>query len=280
MDVEDDPKKPEFASLESYREFAHRVRHDRRYVWDSKQQAFLDTVLATSQDRNVMIKAKTIFYRAQLGTDYRSVSDQYDDYGNEIVEEACGFGAERMKPLANRAKEGRINPAGIPMLYLASSEQTAISEVRPWLGSVISVAQVSVLRELRAVNLSRGHGKLSVGHLTLDELEGAKPVDARKKEKAVWIDIDNAFSQPVERSDDAADYVPTQILAELFRDAGFDAVIYRSQFGEKGYNIALFNVEDADVINCAPYRIEGIDLKYKEIGSRSYFKASGGHTGT
>ena len=276
MDV-DDPKKPEFASLESYREFAHRVRHDRRYVWDSKQQAFLDTVLATSKDRGVMIKANTIFYRAQLGTDYRSVRDQH---GYEIVEEACGFGAERMKPLANRAKEGRINPAGIPMLYLASSEQTAISEVRPWLGSVISVAQVSILRELRAVDLSRGHGALSVGHLTLDELEESKPVDARKREKAVWIDIDNAFSQPVERSDDAADYVPTQILAELFRDAGFDAVIYRSQFGEKGYNIALFNVEDADVINCAPYRIEGIDLKYKEIGSRSYFKASGGHTGT
>jgi RES domain-containing protein len=185
-----------------------------------------------------------------------------------------------MKPLANRAREGRINPAGIPVLYLASSEQTAISEVRPWLGSVISVAQVSVLRELRAVDLSRGHGALSVGHLTLDELEGGKPVDARKKEKAVWIDVDNAFSQPVERSDDAADYVPTQILAELFRDAGFDAVIYRSQFGEKGYNIALFNVKDADVINCAPYRIVGIDLKYDEIGSRSYFKASGGHTGT
>ena len=177
-----------------------------------------------------------------------------------------------MKPLRDRAKEGRANPAGIPVLYLASAKQTAISEVRPWIGTPLSVAQCKIVRDLKAVDLSFGHGKLSISHLTLKELGGVEGLDAQKKEKAVWIDIDNAFSRPVTLSDDAAGYAPTQILAELFQDAGYDAIVYRSQFGEMGYNIALFNVEDAEVITAAPYHVTGIDVKFDEIGDRWFSK--------
>jgi hypothetical protein len=264
MDI-DDPKLPEFASWRSYQEFARRVRRARRYVWPNEVQAFLDTVFATLRDRDLKISQGTILYRAQLGIDYDPL---VDEGGIEIGEEAHGFGSVRMKPLADRAKEGRVNPAGIPVLYLASTEQTAISEVRPWVGSEVSVAQFKILRDLRAVDVSLGHGKSPIGNLTFANLLGEKPADAKRKEKAVWIDIDNAFSQPVTVSDDAADYVPTQILAERFQDAGYEAIIYRSQFGEKGYNVALFNVADADAINCAPYQVGSIEVKYKEIGNR------------
>jgi RES domain len=261
----DDPKKPEFASWRSYQEFARRVQHTRRYVWDSKVQAFLDTVLATLKERDVKIPKGTVLYRAQRGIEYESI---VDEDGSEIGEEPHGFGPKRMRPLADRATEGRVNPAGIPVLYLASTEKTAISEVRPWVGSEISVAQFKFVRDLRAVNLSLGHGQLAIADLTFDQLSGDKPMDAEVKEKAVWIDIDNAFSTPVTLSDDAGDYVPTQILAELFRDAGYDAIVYRSQFGEKGYNVALFDVKDAEAVNCAPYRVTGIEVSFTEIGNR------------
>lgn len=257
----DDPKKPEFSSWKSYDEFARRIRHDRRYVWRKEVQAFLDTVLSTLKDRDRSIKKDTIFCRAQLGIEWKTVSD-------ERGEEPYGHCEERMKPLVNRATEGRVNPAGIPVLYLASCEQTAISEVRPWIGSQISVAQFKVLRDLRAVDLSLGHGQVAIGALTFDHLLGKTAPDAETKKTVVWINIDNAFSQPVTLSDDTATYVPTQILSELFRDAGYDAIIYRSQFGKKGYNIAMFNVENADIINCAPYRVEGIEVRSKEIGDR------------
>ncbi|WP_326492288.1 RES family NAD+ phosphorylase [Rhizobium leguminosarum] len=107
-------------------------------------------------------------------------------------------------------------------------------------------------------------------NLILGHILNGTPMSLEEKERAVWISIDNAFSQPVTRSDDMADYVPTQILAEVFKNAGYDAIGYKSQFGEKGLNIVLFNPDDADVINCAPYRVTGLEVSFKEIGNRWY----------
>ena len=177
-----------------------------------------------------------------------------------------------MKPLEDRAKEGRANPAGIPVLYLASCQQTAISEVRPWIGTELSVAQFKIVRDLKALDLSQGHGEFWIDHLTLKQIDDSEKIDAKATEKAVWIEIDNAFSRPVRHSDDVANYAPTQILAELFQDAGYDAIVYRSQFGEMGFNIALFNVEDAEPITAVPCRVTGINIEFDEMGDRWFSK--------
>jgi hypothetical protein len=57
-------------------------------------------------------------------------------------------------------------------------------------------------------------------------------------------------------------------LAELFRQQGYECIIYRSQFGKEGYNVVLFNLDDAEPINCAPYEVTEIEVKYREIGNR------------
>lgn len=121
---------------------------------------------------------------------------------------------------------------------------------------------------MKAIDLSRGHGKSSLSEIKLSHLLGDEVPDAETKTKAVWIEIDNAFSRPVTLSDDAADYVPTQILAELFRSEGYDAVIYKSQFGEKGYNIALFDPDAAEPVSCAPYQVKKITVEAEQFGNR------------
>lgn len=259
----DDPIFAEFASWGSYNRFARGVRHQRRYVWTDEQSAFLRAVRATIRGRDVQIPKGMILYRAQRGIDWQM---QTDEHGNEVGEYPIGFDATRMKPRINQATEGRANPAGIPFLYLGTTEQTVISEVRPWVGASVSVAQFKILRTLRALDLSRGHGQLSIGDITLRQLAGEETMSPEAKEKAVWIDIDNAFSRPITLSDDAADYAPTQILAELFRDEGYDAIVYKSLFGEKGFNVALFNPNDADILNCAPYEVTGMELSFKQSG--------------
>lgn len=258
----DHPEIPEFASYRSYQQFAQRVRHQNRYVWDDHVKAFIDTVLATLKDRDVVLKKGTPLYRAQQGINY--VSFRRND-----LEEPSGYDAARMKPRPNRSTEGRANPAGVSVLYLGTTKQNVISEIRPWVGAEVSVAQFQLKRKLRVLDLSRNHGKSSMGIL-LDHFVNGTPLTAEQREGAVWIDIDNAFSRPVTKSDDTADYVPTQILAEIFKNAGYDAIGYKSQFGEKGLNIVLFNPDDADVINCAPYQVTALEVSFKEIGNMWY----------
>ena len=267
----DDPQIPEFGSWRNYRKFEERVRRYRRHIWDRETGAFLDTVMCTRQNRDAEISKGTILWRAQLGVDYVPLRD--DASGEEVGEEPMGFSSARMKPVAEYAREGRANSSGIPILYLASTEQTAISEVRPWVGSEVSVAQFRVARQLSAIDLTQGYGKSPWSGLTLGQLWGKEEVSAEDKARAVWTDIDNAFSQPVTPSDEWENYIPTRILAELFQEAGYDAIVYRSQFGQEGqdgYNIAIFRLEDAEILNCAPYRVKSIEVSFEEFGNRWY----------
>ena len=261
--------RPEFRSWQSFEDFEQRVRYIRRYVWDEEVHEFLNTVLKTRDDRDGQIPEGAILWRAQLGIDYQSTCDED---GNETGVHRLGFRPERMKPPVRGGDGGRASPAGIPVLYLATEKQTAISEVRPWIGSEISVAQFRVVRDLKAIDLSQEFGKSPFNYLSIQQFLGMGPVGPDKKEKVVWAAIDNAFSRPVTRTEDSSEYVPTQILAELFRDADYDALVYRSQFGENGYNVAIFNLEDAEILNCAPYEVEGIDVKYKQMDSEWFRK--------
>lgn len=258
---------PEFTGLDAYWKFSREIRHGRRFAWTAEVTDFLNTVRATIRDRDRTVPTGFILFRAQVGIEW---DDIRDDNGAVISEEPVGFGRTRMSPRKNLASDGRANAAGVPVLYLASHEETAISEVRPWIGSAVSLAQFRTRRPLRALDLSVRHGKSSLPNLKY--LMGDAVPDAATKEEAIWTEIDNAFSRPVTRSDDGGDYAPTQILADLFRAEGYDAIVYRSQFGELGFNIVLFHIEDAEPINCAPYEVTSIKVDFKEIGNR-WFKS-------
>ncbi len=263
----DDPTKPEFASWLSFTRFVESVRKSNRYVWDDKVRLFLETVVATINQRDTPIPKGSILYRAQQGIDWVR---HHDEDGNFTGEEPWGYAASRMKPLTDRAREGRANPVGIPVLYVGKTVETAISEVRPWIGAEVSVARCVANRPLRALDLSVGHAS-SLGFSHLDKLINSTPFTAAEKKSCVWNDIDRAFSRPVTASDNVADYAPTQILAELFKHQGYDALLYKSQFGDDdGYNIAIFDPDAVEVISCAPYEVKSIKVKADQIGNDWY----------
>ncbi|HEX7856152.1 MAG TPA: RES family NAD+ phosphorylase, partial [Sphingobium sp.] len=122
-----------------------------------------------------------------------------------------------------------------------------------------------------------GHGQSSFTLVNFDcHMTGTEPSAAEKK-SAVWTDIDNAFSRPVTLSDDAANYVPTQILAELFRSQGYDAIAYKSQFGEdEGFNIAVFDPSAVEIVACAPYKVKSIKVEAEQIGN-DWFRSPVNH---
>ena len=61
-------------------------------------------------------------------------------------------------------------------------------------------------------------------------------------------------------------YVPTQLLAELFKDQGYDGIAYKSVFGSDCYNIALFDLADADLISCHIFEAESLEFQFEEYG--------------
>ena len=239
----------EFKSWRSYWEFERVVKSKMRYIYRSDTKDFLNTVLATSQSRTEKIAEGRFLWRAQLGHCWHQ---HYQD-GEYIDDVPSPFPSERMKPFADRAAEGRANPKGIPCLYLATHKDTALAEVRPWIGSLVSVGQFKLLRDVTVVNCTTEEGRrvyVGKGELSPEE-----------REKAVWHDIDRAFAKPVDRNDHLADYAPAQIIAELFKAEGFDGIAYRSSLGP-GHNVALFDIETAKLESCSLFEVESIQFKH------------------
>jgi len=90
--------------------------------------------------------------------------------------------------------------------------------------------------------------------------------DVEEREKAVWNDIDRAFSEPVTTSQSTADYAATQILSELFKREGYDGIAYKSNLGS-GFNVALFDLNAADIINCFLYKVKSVEFAFDEAAN-------------
>jgi RES domain len=224
--------------------FAFHVQSDFRYFRADDVEQILAEVLATSSPRRVRVARDWRFWRARLG----AVWDE-----NAVTAEADGLticGANRphpidqMKPMQGNwgsQAEGRANPRGISYLYLATNIHTALAEVRPWIGSHVSMGEFAVVRDLTLIDCSKYHAGLSAL---------ADPSSA-SREDGLWSAIDRAFAKPVGRGDNPKDYIPTQILSEFFKSHGFDGIEYKSLLDDEGHNIALFRPNDAELRSCS-----------------------------
>lgn len=239
----------QFKSWWDYMTFSHAVKHKSRFVHDKVVTAFLDTLLQTSKTRHRHIPADRYVWRAQSGA-VTEIREQDDVEYDELVP----YPVHRMKPLPYSAHEGRVNPKGIPCLYVATDKETAMSEVRPSVGDKISLAQLRLTRELTLIDFSVGHENAGTPLF----LEEPSP---KKRENAVWTHVDQAFSKPVTTDHATAEYVPTQIIAEHFKNSDFDGVVYKSRLGP-GYNLALFNVDVAEVVSCSLQSVKSVNFEF------------------
>jgi RES domain len=233
-----------FNSGFDYIRFSEIVRDGYRFAYPKHVTKFLKSLVETSGHRARDVPTGNTLWRAQLGCEITE-REEGDSELTYIVQDEIPYEAKRMKPLPRAAHEGRANPKGIPCLYLATDQDTAMSEVRPWVGAAISLARFSTTRDLRLVDLTIGHDF----QLTPDHLFGL--VSPEEMEKAAWAQVDKAFSQPVSDSQSmtglsTAEYAPTQVIAEYLRQAKYDGLIYRSHLGP-GMNVALYDLECATV---------------------------------
>ena len=252
----------------SFRQKTKRKIRHLKYFHDNETQVFFNAILDTAQERIQIIPKGQKFWRAQLGcNDWPAC----DTDGTIIDYNAVPYSPERMKPLADKVFEGRINSKGIPCLYLATNEKTAISEVRPWVGSYVTVAQFKTLRELKVIDCSCGKiDPMNVSVTDMDKLWKLRPPTPEDAIKTIWRWIDKAFSEPVEDDDKITDYVPTQIIAELFKANDFDGIKcdgiqYQSLFNG-GKNLALYDIGSAEQIDDRKViQVTKIDVDFKVV---------------
>lgn len=248
-----------FADHTAYQRFNRSVRRDFRYARTPEQTAFLAAVEESSPRRVVTLKKDTVLYRAQLGHEWREIEIAPDVF--ESI--PCAYHSDRMKPLADKVGDGRVNAKGILCLYLATKEITAALEVRPLIGSYISMGTFTLNRDVRIADCS----DQLVEMFFRFKVDDWTPEDI---EKQVWTDINMAFSEPTERADGALDYVPTQIIAETLKRQGYDGIGYKSSFGEKGFNIALFDIGDAGLRRCGLRKVKDVTIQL-EASDNDYF---------
>jgi RES domain len=239
-----------FSSKNAFREFDRSVRRAYRFARTPAQTDFLNVLAQSSVGRVKKLNEGAHLYRAQLGHGWR----KEEVSPGEFEEFPSALGEARMVPDPNLVGDGRVNAKGIACLYLSTKEETAALEVRPLIGSHVSIGVFRIMRDLRIVDCSE---KL-IGNLARYTKDAWTEEEI---ELQVWTDINNAFSAPVERSDAGLTYVPTQIIAETFRLQGYDGIAYKSGYGEDGYNVALFDVAVAKLKMCGLHRVDKMTVK-------------------
>ncbi|WP_373783745.1 HEPN-associated N-terminal domain-containing protein [Delftia acidovorans] len=137
-------------------------------------------------------------------------------------------------PVEFAVQSNRMNPPGIPMLYLASTQRTALAETK---SSDARVGKWRVMRPLRVLDLRA---------LPIDPGPFAE-WDPHVRATVSFIhEFAAAIMQPVARDDRVnIEYLPSQVATEFFRDYVFsegriDGIVYRSTVHRPGWNVALF----------------------------------------
>ncbi|NYT38188.1 RES family NAD+ phosphorylase [Allopusillimonas soli] len=149
-------------------------------------------------------------------------------------------------PAAGVGAGGRMNAAGQPAFYGATDVQTALAEVRPPVGSWVVVAQFSITRALKLLDLKR------LSQITLSK--NASLFDPGTKAAAERRDFLRLLCEkivaPVMPESQERNYLITQVVADYLSvhpRASIDGIIYpsvqRSSEGNSssGENIVLFH---------------------------------------
>ncbi len=142
-------------------------------------------------------------------------------------------------PPKEKASQGRANPAGIPYLYLASTENTAASEVRPHTGETVSVATFAVPNNLEVIDLR--DPRITVSPFILSD---EKEIASLRGDIDFLVHLGKELTRPVVPHVKAIDYIPTQFLCEFIKKNAYHGVLYHSSVSD-GVNLALFNPNQA-----------------------------------
>ena len=214
-------------------QLANIIKHESRFIIPEPYLSFVNSIIQLTRDKfSSIIPANSKLYRARIN------SINFENRDNEKLP----LPPEQMgAPPSHIATPGRINPEGIPYLYCAGEVDTAGSELRPWKGAFLTIADILIDCDLPVVDLT---------------------IDCNDSDSALMLffdDFTDMFSTqwPPESK---LNFLVTQFFSEHFISVGFRGIKYKSDFYLGGNNYALFFKEDYTIDKT--YVVETSDLSY------------------
>lgn len=169
-------------------------------------------------------------FRARIGVNKRLTSaGNFENYYSYVAHSESDIGC----PPIFAASEGRLNRARVSLLYLASDRKTAVAEIRPHPGHLVSTAQFKSKQDLKIVDLTDKDIRNFLSDSRLDQLH-------------LIFSFNSLMNLPV-TPDRKEYYIITQLISDSIREAGFDGVKFKSSLGH-GDNFTFFNPGDFELI--------------------------------
>lgn len=150
-------------------------------------------------------------------------------------------------PPAEKAVAGRANPRGISYLYCSTDPLTCVSEIRPWKGAKVTIAEMIVNKELVVLDLSN----TKFSPFILENSEDIITV------RMLVGNFSQDISQPINPEVAELDYLPTQYITEIIKRIGYDGIYFKSSLGLE-YNIVIFDQNNVSVNNIEYDVVRGI----------------------
>ena len=191
---------------------------------------------------------KKTFYRARLG-------GALDDEKHLVP-----WSKEKTSaPPPHKTTAGRANPKGIVFLYAATNSKTAVAEVRPEIGSPVTVRPVKVKQPLKLVDLRE--------EFVITDPIGDQKLHDRIAAHSMLNSLRADLSKPVLRAKSDVEYLPSQFLTEVIRGGGYDGIIFPSSQSASGENIVIFVPSKCEVSDPPEFReVSKIDYETHSLG--------------
>lgn len=164
--------------------------------------------------------------------------------GQKTLEKMLIYPDRELGPPPHRLSgTNRMSARGISVFYGASTPDTAISEIRPPVGSDVVSARFSLIRPLRLLNLP------ALTHL-IPRGSMFDPAFIKKCQQMAFLRrLTARIVVPVMPGDEDFDYLPTQVIAEYLADPNglnLDGMLYPSvqksgEYSPEHYNVVLFH---------------------------------------
>lgn len=200
-------------------------------------------VIRTNVDR--------LFYRARLGVDKNMYEDA--EYPELIKKKVLPYREKQIgAPNPYIAMEGRLNRKGTAFLYLASDEETAISEVKPNRGHLVSIANFKV------------KDGLNIADFRDIDIYNFYHTDDESRDFVFIKTLAEKMSLPNPKQI----YSFTQAITDSLIDIGFDGVIFNSSL-TRGDNLVVFSPDNAKYVKetAKAVNIKKVEYIYEEVDS-------------